>query len=133
VRALRDGIKRYAKDVDGLQLMASGLDSFGDSEGVRLAFAALLKLDGPDREQTRAYGSYLWGKGRHADAVKTWGALVGATASRLDYERWVEVMLEENVVRERSLRSHLVEEVKRGLARHPGHRGLQSLGRQVGL
>lgn len=133
IRVLRDGLKRFAKDSDGLQLLASGLDGLDDAEGVKLAFASLRKLEGTAREHTRAWGSYLWGKGKHADAVKAWGELLGASPGRLDYERWVEVVLEENVLRERSFRSVLLEEVKRGLGKYPGHRGLISLARQLGL
>ncbi len=133
IRVLRDGIARFQKDADGLQLLASGLDGLEDSEGVKLAFTALCKLEGAEKEHTRAWGSYLWGKGKHADAMKLWAKLLGASPGRLDYERWVEVILEENVLRERSFRSTLLEEVKRGLGRYPGHSGLVSLARQLGL
>jgi tetratricopeptide (TPR) repeat protein len=133
IQILRAGIPRFQKDADGLQLIASGLDGLGDAEGVKLSFAAMIRIEGANKEHTRAWGSYLWGKGRRADAVKSWSALLGASPSRLDYERWVEVILEENVLRERSFQSMLTEEIKRGLGKYPGHRGLISLARQLGL
>jgi hypothetical protein len=125
----------YESDADGLQLIAAALDTLSDREGSKQALDALLKLDGPTSKSHRvAAGRFLWQRGRRSEALATWAGVVsGRSASRIDYEHWVEAILSEEVVRDAASRATLVSQTRAGLARFPGHPGLLSLKRQLGI
>jgi tetratricopeptide (TPR) repeat protein len=133
-RALRAGVALYGQDADGLQLIAAALDTLNDREGSKRALDALLKLDGATSKSYRvAVGRFLWQRGRRGEALAAWARVVSGSASRIDYEQWVEVILSEEVVRDSASRATLVSQTRAGLARFPGHPALLSLKRQLGI
>jgi tetratricopeptide (TPR) repeat protein len=132
-KALRAAIALYEKDADGLQLVAGALDTIGDRDGTKLAFAALLKLDGPSKRYHGAYGRFLWQRGRRGEAIDAWAQLVSGSPSRVDYEQWVEVLLSEEAAKDATVRARLATQTRAGLSRYPELPGLLSLKRQLGI
>jgi tetratricopeptide (TPR) repeat protein len=132
-KVMRAAIALYEKDADGLQLVAGALDTLGDRDGTKLAFGALLKLDGPSKRYHGAYGRFLWQRGRRSEAIDAWAQLLNRSPSRVDYEQWVELLLSEEAVKDSSVRARLATQTRAGLARYPDLPGLLSLKRQLGI
>ncbi|MCA9665288.1 MAG: tetratricopeptide repeat protein [Myxococcales bacterium] len=129
--ALRKGITLYAKDSDGLQLVAGALSDLGDNDGAKLAFAALVKLAASDRSSQGAIGRYLWQRGQRGPALDAWTAMLGKKPTALAYHTWVELVLSVRAQSFPSLRARVAAELRRGLQHYPKHDGLRTLARQL--
>jgi tetratricopeptide (TPR) repeat protein len=129
--ALREGIPRFAKDPDALQMIYTTLDRLGDRRGASLALDALLKTGKRSESVLVKLGRTLWSKGRYEQALKVWRSQLGNTPTRLAYEQWAELLLSVRATRVTSLRGQVNLEVRRGLERFPRHRVLLLLKRRL--
>ncbi|MCC6748009.1 MAG: tetratricopeptide repeat protein [Deltaproteobacteria bacterium] len=130
-RALRDGLARYRKDGDALELLAAALEQHGDGAGAKLAYAALLKLDDPSGRYRQRVTRQLFRAGRRKEALALWREHLGAGAGRVAYEEWVEWVLTVGAWLDGETRPAVLAITEAGLRRHPGHAGLHGLKRRI--
>ena len=135
IAALKKGVAHYRskKRGDALHLLALSLARLGAHGQAKTAFEAMLAMDGKSRRYHRLYGRYLWRRAQRKEALKVWGATLGAKkAKALAYARWAELLEGVQAWRYPALRPLLRKQISAGLRRFPRDPTLLQLRRRLG-